>query len=491
MEWIISSYDSKAGRNAGPTLNLLDSGNMFVFRVCVMFVVGLVLTGQPVAVPLKSINPAVSRVVDEISEERIASIMKRLEGFGTRNTFSETGNPAHGIGAARNWIADQFRGYSPRLEVSFDRNQVKKNRRVWRDVEVVNVVAVLKGKLNPERQVIVSGHYDSLNRVLKPKPAGSDSRDPAEEDHEATALATAPGVNDDGSGTAAVLELARVMSQYEWNNTVVFIAFDGEEYGLIGSHAYAERAKKDKRQIEAVLNNDIIGSEATSSGRISNRVLSLFSNGPSDSPSRELARYVRDIGERYVPGMQVNTIFRADRFSRGGDHSSFDAAGFAAVRFTTPEEDYAKQHKDTDTFANASPGYATRVTRVNGAVLASLAQAPAAPVVTRTLTTGVLKGRITPNLSRGPAGHDAQLRWSLAKERTGHDPAGFAIVIRATTAPFWEKEIYVGNVTEYTLRDFSIDDCVIGIKAINRQGDESLVAAYVAPARLFEATTPE
>ncbi len=459
---------------------------MSVFRkfvLCLAVSLASVSVAQLVPVPMKSLNPAVLRVVENISEERIIFILKRLEGFGTRNTFSETDNPKQGIGAARKWIAEQFRGYSPRLEVRFDRNPTKRAGRIWRDVEVVNVVAVLKGKVNPERQVVVSGHYDSLNRITKPKPANSDAATPGEEDHEATTKAVAPGVNDDGSGTAAVLELARVMSQYEWNNTVVFIAFDAEEYGLVGSRAYAERARKEKQQIEAVLNNDIIGSEATSSGRISNRVLSLFSNDPADSPSRQLARYVREIGERYVPGMQVNAIFRADRFGRGGDHSSFDAAGYAAVRFTTPEEDYAKQHKATDTFANASPDYATRVTRVNGAVLASLALAPAAPVVTRVSTTGINKGRITPNLSRGAAGHDAQLRWSLPKEKAGPDFAGFVIVFRATTAPFWEKELYVGNVTEYTLKDFPIDDCIIGVKAIDRQGNESLVSAYVASQR--------
>ena len=456
---------------------------MSVFRkfvVCLAVSLASVSVAQLVPVPMKSLNPAVLRVVEDISEERITSILKRLEGFGTRNTFSETDNPTQGIGAARKWIAEQFRGYSPRLEVRLDRNPTKHGGRIWRDVEVVNVVAVLKGKVNPERQIVVSGHYDSLNRIIKPKPANSDVTTPGEEDHEATTKAVAPGVNDDGSGTAAVMELARVMSQYEWNNTVVFIAFDAEEYGLVGSRAYAERARKEKQQIEAVLNNDIIGSEATSSGRISNRVLSLFSNDPADSPSRQLARYVREIGERYVPGMQVNTIFRADRFGRGGDHSSFDAVGYAAVRFTTPEEDYAKQHKATDTFANASPDYATRVTRVNGAALASLALAPAAPIVTRVSTTGIAKGRITPNLSRGTTGHDAQLRWSLPKEKAGPDLAGFAIVFRATTAPFWEKEIYAGNVTEYTLKDFPIDDCVIGVKAIDRQGNERLVSAYVA-----------
>jgi len=458
-----------------------------------LLLVALVASAQIVPVPMKSINPAVSRVVDAISEEHIAATMKRLETFGTRNTFSVTGNPTQGIGAARAWIADQFRSYSPRLEVSFDKNAVKKSGRVWRDVEVVNVVAVLKGKVNPERLVIVCGHYDSLNRIMKPKAAGAGSQSPGEEDHEATTKAPAPGVNDDGSGTAAVMELARVMSQYEWSNTIVFIAMDGEEYGLLGSRAYAQRAKQEKRQIEAVLNNDIIGGESTSSGRISNRVVNVYSNDPSDSPSRELARYAREIGERYVPGMQVNTIFRADRFNRGGDHSSFEMAGFAAVRFTTPEEDYAKQHKATDTFENASPGYATRVTTINGAILASLALAPAPPVVTRQFTAGLAKGRITPNLSRGTSGHDAVLHWSLAKEKSGPELAGFSVVIRATTAPFWEKEVYVGNVTEYTLKDFTIDDCVIGVKALDRQGNESLVSAYVVPPRttLTEPPPPD
>ena len=407
--------------------------------------------------------------------------MRKLEGFGTRNLFSDSDHPTRGKSAAFRWIESEFKSYSPRLEVRLDRQLVKKSARVWRDVEVVNVLAVLKGKVNPEREIVISGHYDSLNRIPKPRAKGADPADPLEEDHEATAKADAPGVNDDGSGTAAVMELARVMSSFEWDNTLVFAAFDGEEYGLVGSRLYADAAKKDKRWIEAVLNNDIIGSDVTGTGRAANRTINVFSNDPADSASRQLARYILDVGERYVPSMKVNTVFRADRFGRGGDHTSFNNAGFAAVRFTTPAEDLTKEHKSTDTFANASPSYTARVARINAAAAASLALAPAAPVVTRTSTSGTWKGRRVPMLSRGKSSHDAVLKWTPAKSEA--DLAGYAILMRATTAPFWEREIYVGAVTEYTLKDTQIDDCVLGVKAIDREGNESLVAAYTLPIR--------
>src|SRR4030095_16529030 len=182
---------------------------------------------QPPAVPMKSIHPRIARVVGDVSGERIRATMKRLEGFGTRNLFSHSDHPTRGKSAAFRWIEGEFKSYSPRLEVRLDRHLVKKSARVWRDVEVVNVLAVLKGRVNPEREIVISGHYDSLNRVPKARAKGTDHADPLEEDHEATAKADAPGVNDDGSGTAAVMELARVMSSQEWDNTLVFAAFDG------------------------------------------------------------------------------------------------------------------------------------------------------------------------------------------------------------------------------------------------------------------------
>ncbi len=426
----------------------------------------------------RALNPEVKKVVDEVSEERIAAILKKLEGFGTRNVFSATDDPEKGIGAARKWIYDQFRGYSPRLEVYYDSYKVKKQTRVFRDVEVVNVVAVLPGKTDKITQVLISGHYDSLNIVLK-KPAPPEGLPPGERveyDDEKTVAAAAPGVTDDGSGTAAVMELARIMSQYEFDKTIVFVAFAGEEYGEIGSIPFAVKAEKEKRKIEAVLNNDIIGSETSGNGRGDSNRVRVFSPDQRDSPARELARYIRTTGERYVPSMTVDLIFRPDRFSRGGDHQGFLDHGFAAVRITAAAENYANQHTGTDTFANTSVPYAASVTRVNGAALASLALAPKAPVVTREILTGPNKGKRTANISRGKSKYDAVLKWT--QEDPEADLAGYAVVVRPTTSAMWEREIYVGGVTEFTLQNVSIDDCVFGVKAIDKDGNESLVAVY-------------
>src|SRR5712692_2318749 len=442
----------------------------------------------------KTVNPAVKKVVESVSEERISEILKKLESFETRNIFSEDDSPTRGIGAARRWIADQFKSYSPRLEVRFDSYKVKKKGRIVRDVEIHNVVAVLPGKLNPERQFIISGHYDSLALLRRntggtngggtasPETSAGAAPEGAPANFDLSMLAkTEPGVTDDGSGTAAVMELARVMSQFEFEKTIVFIAFAGEEEGLIGSTLYARKARQENNVIDGVLNNDIIGSDVSGNGRTGNGTLWVFSEEPADSPSRQLARYIKDIGERYQPSMKVDLIFRADRFGRGGDHTPFNQEGYAGVRFTTPNENFANQHSVTDTFANTSVPYTTHVVRVNAAALASLALAPKAPVVTEELTRGPRKGQIVPMIGRGKSRYDAQLRWK--NEKPEPDLLGYAIVMRNTTTPYWEKEIFVGNVNEFTLKDVSIDDVIFGVKAIDKDGNESLVSPYITRPR--------
>ncbi|MEO8129021.1 MAG: M28 family peptidase, partial [Bryobacteraceae bacterium] len=196
-------------------------------RIALLVLIPALLFSQ--AVP-RNLNPTVKKVVDEVSERNIIATLKKLESFETRNTFSTTDDPQHGIGAARKWIYDQFRGYSPKLEVYYDSYKVKKQPRVFRDVEVVNVVAVLPGTTNKDRQVIISAHYDSLNRIAK--PGTPEPGEQPEIDEEKTAAAKAPGVTDDASGTAAVMELARVMSQYQFEKTIVFVTFAGEEQAL-------------------------------------------------------------------------------------------------------------------------------------------------------------------------------------------------------------------------------------------------------------------
>jgi hypothetical protein len=410
-------------------------------------------------------------------------------------------DPAHGIGAAIRWIHDELQGYSPRLEVRYEPFKVRKAGTYAHDADLANVIAVLPGTTNSEISILVSGHYDSVNAARRPIPtpieqAASLVRSGMTEDEahryaelfpalegavdaEATAAQKiAPGASDDGSGTAVVMELARVLSQYHFRKTLVFAAFSAEEGSHAGSAAYAAEAKKAGGQIEAVLNNDIVGTDRSGNGRSTTDVLRVFGDGPEDAPARAVMRYAKEISERYVPSMRMEMVFRLDRFSRGGDHMSFSDAGYPAVRFTSASENFADQHSATDTLANASVPYATRVARMNAAVAASLAFAPEAPVVDWIFRSGPRKGQRIPMLTRGPSGYDAVLRWEASKDP---DLAGYAVVLRATTAATWEKEIWVGKVTGYTIPDLSIDDIVLGVKAVDRDGDASLISTYKEP----------
>lgn len=416
--------------------------------------------------PAAALDPLIQKIASEISEQRVAEIMKTLGNFQTRNTLSDPNQPDRGVGAARQWIFDQFRSYSPRLQVSFDTHQIPKAGRVWKDVELRNVMAILPGKSHApkDRWIMVSGHYDTLNmrniNELRGHP-------------EKAAELPAPGVSDDASGTAAAMECARVLSQYEFDATLVFVAFAGEEQGLVGAHVMAKRLKAQNQEIEAVLNNDIIGNEVAGNGSSDPRRVLVFSEDPMDSPSRQIARFVRSVAKRYEPEMNVDLIFRYDRFGRGGDHTAFNQEGYAGVRFTTPNEKYADQHSATDTFANASAAYSTRVVRVNAIAAAALALRP--PI---TRVPG--RQRIdAPGLTRG-SGYDAVLRWD--EPDAPDNLAGFIVVMRSTTAADWEKEFWAANVREFTLKDTPIDQLVFGVKAVDRAAHESPVSAYVLPA---------
>jgi len=306
------------------------------------------------------------------------------------------------------------------------------------------------------------------------------------------------------------------MSQYEFDATLVFVAFAGEEQGLVGARAMAKRLKEKSQTIQAVLNNDIIGSEISGNGVIDNRRVLVFSEEPNDSASRQIARFARRIGERYLPELSVDLIFRYDRFGRGGDHTAFNQEGYAGVRVTTPNENFANQHTPTDTFANTSPSYTTKVVKMNAAVAAAMALAPRAPIVSRPppapaaavgapatqpaatqpaatqpaatqpASTEVEEPPTPrpqatgPGLSRG-GGYDAVLRWDQPSPEP--DLAGFVVVIRSTMAPDWEREIWVGNVKEFTLKNTSIDQLVFGVKSVDKEGHESPVAAYVLAPR--------
>src|SRR5579863_9282113 len=294
-------------------MNQMRLMNHFRWKLGLALLCALQLFAQQ---PETGLNPAVKQIVDAISEGRVATTLKKLEGFGTRYVLSAQDDPVHGIGAAKRWIHDELQGYSPRLEVSYQDFSVKKGARqgqIIRDVDLSNIVAVLPGTIHKDRYVLVTAHYDSVALIRKPFTGeaqaiaeavrqGMDEKEarelrkirpPDEElgplDMDATATQQiAPGVTDDGSGTAAVMELARVLSQYQFDKTIVFIAFAAEEIGLSGSQAYAAMAKRTGMQIEAVLNNDIIGSDVSGNGRSASNVLRVFAAGPEDSPAREL-----------------------------------------------------------------------------------------------------------------------------------------------------------------------------------------------------------
>jgi hypothetical protein len=485
---------------------------MKLSRTLAAIAVSIGLTASFAPAEDKGVNPKIQEMMGQVSEARIKAILEKLESFGTRNTMSNQDDPARGVGAARTWILNEMTSYSPKLQVRFEKFRVKKQgQRIFKDVDLYNVVAYLPGKKMPETVVVVSAHYDSLNLGTRPAAAaagpgteagggagapGNTTANMTLADFEKNAELPAPGVCDDGSGTAAVMELARVMSQYEFDKTIAFVTFAGEEQGLIGSSLQAVKAKKENQAIEAVLNNDIIGTDVAGNGRTGNGAVNIYSDETMDSVSQQLSRYVREVGERYLPSMKINTVFMGDRLGRGGDHTPFQWEGFAAVRVSTPNEIYANQHRATDTLANMSVPYTAKVAKVNLVAAANLALAPKPPIVmpdprsgggrqggdTQAATPGAGRGgrRPTPMIARG-GGYDAVLRWRPAGPED--DIKGYAIVIRQTTSPYWEQEIYVGKVNTYTLKDVSIDDAKFGVKAIGVNGAESLVTSYAYPPR--------
>jgi hypothetical protein len=419
----------------------------------------------------------VDAIVREISPQRIHAYVDKLVSFGTRHTMSETESSTRGIGAARRWIkAELERCGAGKLDVQFQSHVHPVANRISRPTEIVNVVATLPGTqpASKDRYYVVSGHYDS--RVTDVMNYTAD----------------APGANDDASGTAAVIEMACVMSRHKFDASLVFMTVAAEEQGLYGSGDYAAKAKAAGMNIAGMLNNDIIGSSHDENGKLDNAQVRLFAEGvppvkettpalrtllqtggENDSITRQLARHVKETGERYVPDFKVDIIYRRDRYLRGGDHSPFLDAGYAAVRFTEPHEDFNHQHQDLrtengrkigDLVEYVDPEYVAQVARVNAASLASLALAPAAPQDVKVKTA---------NLDNG-----TDLVW---KANTEPDLAGYRIVWRDTTAPQWQGSKFVGNVTTYRV-DLSKDNLLFGVQAVDKDGNVS-PATYPFPAR--------
>jgi hypothetical protein len=404
-----------------------------------------------------SADPRVAAAVADVSPERLHQFLSTLVSFETRQTMSVSDRDDWGIRAARESMVETLRGFSDRLQAGLDCYRVAAQGRIPEEVELCNVVAVLPGR--SARRIYVGGHYDTVAQ----RPEGG--FDWTRWDN------PAPGANDDGSGTVLMMEVARVLAQsgLDFDATLVFIGFAGEEEGLVGASLHATRARAEGWTIDALFNNDIIGNTLGGNGIVDGRTVRVFSEDPMDSPSRQLARYVRRYGAVYVPGHEVRLIAREDRFGRGGDHTAFNQLGFTAVRFSESRENYSRQHVAQDTLGGVDFDYLAKNTRLNAGAVASLALAPPAPVVL---------GERGPTLGRGESGYDAAMTWEPSP-----GAVGYRVVWRETWAPDWQHEVAVGNVTELTLPDISIDDYVFGVAAVGPGGHESLVSAYVRPPR--------
>jgi Peptidase family M28 len=425
------------------------------------------------ATKLDGADVRIEGIVAAISETRLRDIDTKLVSFGTRNTLSDSSSSTHGIGAARQWIFDELRRSSPRLEVSFDTHQLSAQGRITRPVELRNVMAILPGR--SPRRIYVGAHYDSLNlgpgaqlasNKHPPGVADPDSQQQPGYNHDAEA----PGADDDGSGIALTMELARVLAQsgIQFDATLVFVCWAGEEQGLFGSHAHVADLRVAGTPVEAVFNSDIVGGTSGGDGVIDATSVRVYSQGPEDSQSRSLARYIQKIAAVYVPSHRIRLMAREDRFGRGSDHSSFSNAGYPAITFREARENFARQHSAADTLDGVDFRYLAQNARVNAAAVASLAIAPPAPMVN--------SPRGSPLISRDPSGYDASLRWAASP-----GAVGYHVYWRDTWVNGWQHQQVVNEVTQFTLQGVSIDDFVFGVAAIGADGQESLVSAYVTP----------
>ncbi|MGI9250329.1 MAG: M28 family peptidase [Pseudohongiellaceae bacterium] len=417
-------------------------------------------------------------IVEAVSAERIEGDVEMLVGFGTRHTLSETQSASRGIGAARRWIEDEFERISAAcggcLEVFMVSDVVSGVERIPDPVEVVNVIAVLRGTEEPNRYVLMSGDIDS--RVSDPMNFESES----------------PGANDNASGMAGVIEVARVLSQYRFPGSIAFVGLSGEEQGLHGGAILARYAIENEWNLDVVLNNDMIGNITGVSGVSNNTTARVFSEGTRDvetadearqrrfqggevdSASRNIARYVDVMADRYIPNLDVMMVYRLDRFGRGGHHRPFNEAGFPAVRIMETNENYTQQHQDIrfedgvqygDTIEHVNFAYAAKLTALNAVTLASMALAPAPPANVE------IRGAVRPSTT---------LSW----ERVS-GAVGYRVHWRLTTSPTWDFYRAVGDVAEYTLENVVIDNYFFGVSSVAADGSESPVV-FPGPAGSFD-----
>jgi hypothetical protein len=419
---------------------------------------------------LAQTDPRLYEIINTVSAKNMEADITTLANFGTRNTFSDTISTTRGIGAARRWIKAEFDQISKNcnncLSVFYQKDLVKaeENRRVSKDIWVVNVVAIQKSKRPSNRYIIMSGDIDSRN---------SDSSDFTKD---------APGANDNASGMAGTIEAARVLSSYKFNANIVYLGLSGEEQGLFGGAGFAAYAKEKNWDIIGVLNNDMIGNIKGVDGVISNvdfrifsepvpptetekqRRLRRFYGGEVDGISRQLARYVHKTTKTYMPEMNPMMIYRLDRFGRGGHHRPFNDLGYPGIRIMEAHENYTQQHQDIRTENGVEYGdklkfinfeYAKKITAVNAIVMASLAWGPAPP-------TDVAIGGIVQ-----PA---AKFKWEKSA-----DAIGYKIYWRDTTSPTWDYSRYIGNEDAFVLNGIVIDNYFFGVAAVGKDGHESVV----------------
>ena len=423
--------------------------------------------------PKSGDQQAIHNIVSDISADRIENDIATLVNFGTRHTLSETESDTRGIGAARRWIKQEFEKISAEcggcLEVYFQSDVISGEKRIPDATEVVSVIAIQRGTTDPDRYVIMSGDIDS--RVSDVMDATSDS----------------PGANDNASGVAGTLEAARVLSKHKFNGSIVYAALAGEEQGLFGGKIMAAQAKEDGWRIKAVLNNDMIGNIEGINGVINNTTARIFAEGTRvteteqearirrftggevDSPSRNLARYIDNIADQFIPNLDTMVIYRLDRFGRGGHHRPFNDLGYPGIRIMETNENYNRQHQDLrtengikygDTLDGVNFDYAAKLTSLNAASLASMAWAPNPPVNVS------IEGAVRPSTT---------LSWDALDAKQNPQLAGYKIYWRHTDAPQWEFSRYVGNVTEATLENVVIDNYFFGVASISKDGYESPV----------------
>ncbi len=413
-----------------------------------------------------AIKDRVARMLEEVDAKQLKRTIRDLVGFGTRHVASATHSKERGTGAARSYLEERLRSFiaqsGGRLSVARESFKVM-NRRIGGEVEVVNIVATLAGTTDPDRVYVVGGHYDSRNGN------GRDGRKDA------------PGANDDGSGTAAVVELCRIMSKREFAATIKFVCYDGEEVGLVGSGAHAKALANADVRVDGMITNDIVGNTLGMDGVRRTGYLRCFSYAATgnDSNGRSLARAATRAARQHVRGLKVKLIYRGDRYGRGGDHKPFRAAGYPSIRFTEPREDYSRQHQDVtvrdgrpygDVLEYVDFDYLAKVAEVNLALLAELASAPPAP--DRTSARG----------SRDS--YDVNLSWTpvLGVER-------YEVVWRQTTAADWEHQKLVDQPQrgrwgiQALLEDVCLDDVVVGVRSVGKDGSRSRVTTPPEPDR--------